>query len=264
MSTLSPAQGPTEARVRTAIAQAAAAAGVDFAYLYNQARVESSLDPRARAATSSAAGLFQFTGQTWLAMLEKHGAAHGLGWAADAIERVGKGYAVRDPALRGSINDLRFDPDLSSAMAAELAADNRAQIEAHLGRPAEPVDLYLAHFLGSAGATSFLTAHDADPEMAAAPLFPAAAAANRAVFYSPSGAPRSLGDIRDRFAAKLRDGPPPDGPVAAPSYFVTTRHDVAVASERAPLELRAIEPMPQRLSVVFAARAYRQLAALSS
>jgi soluble lytic murein transglycosylase-like protein len=64
--------------VRGAIARAAAATGVDFNYLLAQARLESGLDPSARATTSSAAGLYQFTGSTWLAMLDKHGAAYGV------------------------------------------------------------------------------------------------------------------------------------------------------------------------------------------
>ena len=43
--------------VRAAIARASAATGVDFNYLLAQAKIESALDPTARAGTSSAAGL---------------------------------------------------------------------------------------------------------------------------------------------------------------------------------------------------------------
>ena len=57
-----------------AIARAAQATGVGFDYLYTQARVESSLNPDARARTSSATGLFQFIDQTWLATVDRHGA----------------------------------------------------------------------------------------------------------------------------------------------------------------------------------------------
>src|SRR5947199_6360192 len=105
-------------RVTAAIQLASARTGVQFDYLLNQARVESSLNPEARARTSSATGLFQFIEQTWLGMVKQHGNAHGLGWAADAIQRGRNGhYYVADPAMRHQILDLRRQPEASSAMA---------------------------------------------------------------------------------------------------------------------------------------------------
>ncbi len=269
MPSVSPATGSSEPRVRAAIAQAAGRTGVDFGYLYNQARIESSLDPQARARTSSAAGLFQFTKQTWLQVVKAHGADHGASWAASAIERGTTGLTVADPQLRTTIDNLRYDPEFASAMAAEFAADNRGHLEARLGHDVEPVDLYLAHFLGSAGATDFLAAHDADPDAAAAPLFPAAAAANRAIFYGPGGAPRSLDDIRISFAAKLDGAPIPAAgamtvSAGAAARWTQMRRNVAVATERAPMQLATIEPIPQHLSLDFAARAYQRLAGIGA
>ena len=255
-----------EPRIRAAIAQAASRAGVDFGYLYNQARIESSLDPQAKARTSSAAGLFQFTDQTWLETVRAHGANHGAGWAAEAIERRGNRLTVSDAALRSTIKNMRFDPEFASAMAAEFAADNRTALAATLDRDAEPVDLYLAHFLGSAGAASFLTAHGHNPDAAAAPLFPAAAAANRSIFYASDGSARSLGEIRDRFAAKLEGAQPPVGTVmarTAPAWTARFQHS-ASATAAAPLEMARIEPLPQTLSLDFAARAYRRLAGIGA
>ena len=40
--------------VHSTVANAAARSGVDFGYLLNQAKIESSLDPNAQASTSSA------------------------------------------------------------------------------------------------------------------------------------------------------------------------------------------------------------------
>jgi hypothetical protein len=258
-----PSTAPAEPRIRAAIAQAAQKTGIDFDYLYNQARIESSLDPDAKARTSSAAGLFQFTRQTWLGVIEKHGGNHNLGWASEAIERSGRGLSVADPQMRAAIDALRYDPAVASAMAAEFASDNREALETKLGRSAAPVDLYLAHFLGSAGAANFLEAHDADPSMSAAPLFPAAAAANRTIFYEPGGAPRSLGDIRTRFAAKLGGAAPP--PLSSPpAAWLQVRQSVSQSSGRAPMQMAAIEPIPQRLSLAFAARAYERLSGLGA
>ncbi len=241
--------------VHQAVANAAARTGVDFGYLLNQARVESSLNPQAQASTSSAAGLFQFTRQTWLGTLKAHGADHGLAWAADAISTTPSGHhRISDPAMRHAIMDLRFDAEASSAMAGELAADNSAALETGLGRPPEQVDLYLAHFLGAKGAIAFLQAHDADPSQSAAPLFPEAAAANRGIFFNPDGSARSLGDIRQNFAAKLN----------APAGPMTVR---TVAESRPTtqslMRFAEIEPMPDRLSISFAQAAYQRLAAMS-
>ena len=196
MSSVQPI-GPGD--VRAAIAVAAQTTGVDFGYLLGQAKIESSLDPRAWAGTSSAAGLYQFTGGTWLTTLDSHGAQHGLGWAEAAIT----GGKVGDKALRAQIMALRFDPQVSALMAGELANDNRAVLTTALGREPDAGELYLAHFLGAEGATKFLTALAADPAQSAAALMPKPAAANRAIFFGAGGAPRSLSGVMDLLRGKL-------------------------------------------------------------
>jgi hypothetical protein len=203
--------------VGSAIRQAALSTGMDFSYLLGQARIESGFNPNARARTSSATGLFQFVEQTWLATVKQHGAEHGLGWAAAAIEKGPNGrYRIADPAARQAILDLRKDPTAAASMAAEFASDNRDYLERHLGRPAEAVDLYLAHFLGAGGASKFLAAQAADPTAAAASVVPAAARANRAIFYNKDGSARTLAEVRDRFAAKLGGSQAP-APASQPS-----------------------------------------------
>src|SRR3546814_16038823 len=84
-------------------------------------------------------------------------------------------------------------------MAAALTGDNRTYLESRIGRSAEPVDLYLAHFLGSGGAAKFLSALEANPDQPGATMMPEAAAANRSVFYAADGNMRSLAEIRERF-----------------------------------------------------------------
>lgn len=191
-------------RVRNAIANAASSTGVDFKYLYHQARIESGLNPTAQASTSSASGLYQFTNQTWLATVAKHGAEHGMGWAANAITRGANGhYYVADETTRTQILALRQDPGTSAAMAGEYASDNRDYLQGKLGRSADSVDLYMAHFLGPAGAARFLAAKDSDPDRSAAAVMPAAARANRWVFYNKDGSARSVSDVYQRFAARF-------------------------------------------------------------
>ena len=258
------------APVLSAVQNASARSGIDFNYLFDVARVESAYNPTAKAATSSARGLFQFTRQTWLATLRKHGADHGMAWAADAIGRDASGrLSVSDPALRQQILDLRDDPAASSSMAAALTADNRDHLESRIGRTAEPVDLYLAHFLGSGGAVEFLSAMNANPDQPGASMMPEAAAANRSVFYAPDGSMRSLADIRERFRVKLEDGGKAENIkiVPAASWQMAANSTASAAGSagggRPPLQMMEIQPMPRKLSMGFAADAYRRLANMS-
>lgn len=197
----------TAGRVQSAIQQAAARTGIDFDYLMGQAKVESGFNASARARTSSASGLYQFIEQSWLAVMKDHGAKHGLGWAADGIQRTSSGrLTVSDPGLRRAILDLRNNPEAASLMAAEHASDNKDALEASLGREATGTDLYMAHFLGLGGAKQFLKAMQVAPDRAAASMFPAAAGANRNVFFNRDGSARSLSEVYERFGAKLGDG----------------------------------------------------------
>lgn len=190
--------------VEAAIASAAERTSVDFNYLLAQAEVESSLDPAARAATSSATGLYQFIESTWLGTMKKHGHRFGLGDLAEQIEVTASGSAwVADPAQREAILALRNDPQVASFMAAGLAEDNRAHLMPILGRQPSHAELYLAHFLGAGGAGRFLSELQVDPGQNAAVLFARPAAANRAIFYAPDGSARSLAQVMDVIGGKL-------------------------------------------------------------
>jgi hypothetical protein len=193
--------------VQSAIALASQKTGIDFHYLMGQAQIESGMRADARAGTSSASGLYQFIEQSWLRVMKQHGTEHGLGWAADSISTTSSGrMAVSDPNMRRAILALRNDPQTASIMAAEHASDNKDAIESSLGRDATGTDLYMAHFLGLGGARSFLGAMQDNPNRTGATMFPAAARANRNVFYASNGQPRTLSQIYERFAAKLDAG----------------------------------------------------------
>ncbi|OYY73104.1 lytic transglycosylase domain-containing protein [Sphingomonas sp. 28-63-12] len=214
--------GAVKGTIQSAIALASARTGVNFNYLLGQAQVESGLRADAKAGTSSASGLYQFIEQSWLAVVKKHGAEHGLGWAADNISQGANGrLTVSDPGTRRAILALRNDPNAASLMAAEHAADNKTAIESSLGRTATGTDLYMAHFLGLGGARSFLKNLQANPDQAGAALFPAAARANHNIFYGDGGQPRSLSEIYDRFSAKLDRGAAAVGAVGLASGNVT-------------------------------------------
>jgi hypothetical protein len=187
---------------------ASAKSGVSFQYLLAKAAQESSLKADAQADTSSAAGLFQFTKGTWLDMMKRYGAQYGYGDMAKKISTGAGGKSqVQDTASENQILALRENPEASALMAAQYARDNAASLHETLGRGVDAPDLYLAHFLGATGAGLLLGADKTDPDKAAASLMPAAAKANRSVFFAADGTPRTASEVvklvRDRFSAQM-------------------------------------------------------------
>ena len=151
-------------KVLSALRGAADETGADFGYLLKTAMRESSLNPEAKASSSSATGLFQFIEQTWLGTMRNHGAEHGLNTFADAI-KVGKDgrFTVADKGLRQEILALRKDPKVASLMAGEMTNDMRGDMEAALGRGVSAGELYVAHFLGPQAAVKMIKAAAATP-----------------------------------------------------------------------------------------------------
>lgn len=251
---------PTATTVVPALRRASAATGVDFNFLLAQARSESSLNPHAQASTSSARGLFQFIDSTWLDVIDKHGAKHGLDAAAASISRDRKGrLSVADPAQRSAILKLRDDPYISGLMAAELVQDNAAKLQQELGRAVKPAELYMAHFLGAGGASSFLSRLEENPDTKAEQVVPAAARANQAVFYK-SGQSLSLDEVYARFEHKFSDltpvltaevTPQPHplpGPASANRNTASSVAQAAMFAAHQPLQLGAEDTNDSRIA----------------
>ncbi len=196
--------------VWSAIKSASQKTGVSFDYLLDQARVESNFRPDIKAKTSSATGLYQFINTTWMGMVEKYGEKYGIDTQAKS---------------KKEILDLRKDPKMASYMAAEFAKENSNHLQNTVGGEIGETDLYLAHFLGAGGAEKFLKGWKDNPNQAADQLFPAAAKANKNVFYDrQTGKTRTLDDVYQFFANK---------------FDANTTYQTAVAQTQAP---RAIEP----------------------
>lgn len=176
--------------VRAAIQRGAQATGVDFSMLVETARRESALDPNARARTSSATGLFQFVDGTWLDMVRRHGAEHGLGQYAAALSQ------GADAETRREILSLRSDPEIAARMAGELARENAGTLQNQLGRAPTAGELYAAHVMGAGGAVRLIQAA-AQGSADASAIFPREAAANRGIFYA-QGQPCSAQAVLDR------------------------------------------------------------------
>jgi hypothetical protein len=208
--------------VTSAIAAAAQLNGVSARYLTAAAARESAFNAEAQAATSSAAGLYQFIESTWLTTLSRH--AERLGLQQEA-------QLEREDALA-----LRFDPRLSALLAGALTADNAEVLKERLGRPPSDGELYAAHVLGAGGAAGLARAVRADPKQSAAALFPAAARANHDMFHDDAGTPFSVASLAERFDRLMREeNAAPTAAAAAAAAAVAAPTSTALASEPAPV-----------------------------
>lgn len=229
--------------IENAIRKAADRTGVDFSFLLGTARRESSLNPRAKAGTSSAAGLFQFVEQTWLGQIKRHGAKHGYGQLAASIER-GRDGRLRctDPDARRAVMDMRFDATCSSLMAGELASDHAAYLKGRIGRDPVAGELYAAHFLGPNGAAKLIEAHGRSPGASAADLFPQAASANRSIFYR-KGREATVAEVY----ANLTKTGGSEAQVSKPKPAYRIVHESAGSDREAPAAARPAYALQDRL-----------------
>lgn len=170
-----------------AITRAADASGADPVYMMALADKESSFIPHNRAATSSAEGLYQFIAGTWLEAVRSFGAKYGYSAEAAAIETTGGQLSVPDEEMREHILGLRRNPYISALMAGELKMRDTATLEGKLGRKISRSEFYLSHFFGVDRARKFMSLLDGKPKQSASRVFPAAAKANKALFYQQNG-----------------------------------------------------------------------------
>ena len=186
-----------------AIRKAARVTGADFQYLLATAKVESDLNPRLSARSSTATGLFQFIEQTWLAILKQAGPAFGYGHYADAISQSSAGsYWVEDSGMRAEIMELRKDPTANALMGGAFTQQNAAVMAGRLGRAPSEGELYIGHFFGPYAGSKALALAVARPNAIAAEIFPAAAQANRPIFYDKQGNARTIGGVCEELARR--------------------------------------------------------------
>ncbi|MFD1251788.1 hypothetical protein DEVEQU_01719 [Devosia equisanguinis] len=180
--------------------------GVDFSYLLQTAMRESSLNPAAKASTSSAVGLFQFLESTWLQVMKQEGPRLGYQTYADKIEITSDGnYTVRDPATRDAILKLRENPEIAADLAAAFTRSNGDYLRGAFGRMPSAGELYIAHFLGAQGAEKLFRAGLQNADQLAADLFPRQASSNVAIFFD-NGKPRTIREVYRVLVAKHETG----------------------------------------------------------
>jgi hypothetical protein len=195
-------------RVIQAVQKASQRTGVDFSFLMEKAAAESSFDPKAKAKTSSATGLYQFIESTWLNMVKKHGEKYGLGDYAEKID-IKNGRPCVEDCDRDEILNLRNDPEIAALMAGEFTAENKSYLKRNVGGDVGSTELYFAHFMGAGGAAKFLNSRNVNGDVKAADIFPAAAKANKNVFFDrKTGEARSLDQVYAYFDKKFTSDAP--------------------------------------------------------
>ena len=160
------------ADVLAAIQQASTITGMDYGILMATCWIESKFDPNAKAPTSSAYGLYQFIDATWAAMVKKYGSKYN--------------FTI----------DSRSDVTAQALVGAFYLSENKQYLTNNLpsGTTITATDLYLAHFLGPAGATKFLKTNESSPSYAA--VTQAQAAANASIFKPGT----TVQDVYNHFA----------------------------------------------------------------
>lgn len=182
--------------VVAAIRDASIKTGADFDYLLSTAMRESGLNSQAKAKSSSATGLFQFIDQTWLGLVKRFGARHGMEGLANAIGEDGNGrFQVASEQTKAAILALRKDAGISALMAGEAASETKKNLECALGREVCEGELYAAHFLGPGNARKLIALQGQRPDCVAAQEFPAAARANKSVFFNADGSAKTVREV---------------------------------------------------------------------
>jgi hypothetical protein len=195
----------TASNVTGAIRKASQLTGTNFQYLLATAKVESNLNPGAKAPTSSAGGLFQFIDQTWLGTLKESGEGLGYGRYASAISRNEAGkFVVENPVMRREIMALRQDPTANAVMAGAFTQSNASYLKERLGRDATEGELYIAHFMGAGGAARLIEQSEATPGAKAADAFPNAARANRSIFFDGNGRARNFAEVAQNLSGRYQ------------------------------------------------------------
>ncbi len=121
--------------------QVVVASGAVDALVQQIIKVESAGNPNAKNSRSTATGLGQFIESTWLRMMRSY-----------------RPELVATMSRQDLLN-LRRDPTISRDMVTKLAQENEAFLRAR-GHQSTPGRLYLAHFLGPAGANTVLRANN--------------------------------------------------------------------------------------------------------
>lgn len=166
--------------VRTILDQVSAETGVDKGLMYTIAAIESSFKTGAKAFKTGAVGLFQWLQSSW-----------------DDI-RQRKNYA----SLKFSSNDIH-DPKKNATLAAYYFLDRQAAMKKATGKNPGPTEIYLAHLLGTTGASKFLNALTTSPQAPCNEIISEAACKNNKNLFMEGNDTLTIGGAWARLNGKV-------------------------------------------------------------
>lgn len=240
-----PSGGSDVNAMKLLVKQAAETVGIDPNLAATTVAMESSFKSNAQAGTSSASGLYQFTRATWKEMKGKHA----------------NNYAI--PASAGP-----QDPKANALLGALYIKQN-LQAAAKSGLPANTVTAYAMHLFGPTGGKKFLSMPDgAVPALA----MQDAAAANKEIFYTADGQPRTKAQIMAYLQAKLTKAAQqfgiiapvgelvqagPDAPKSAPGGSTgpsagPNTYAAATPAQTAPVQAKPVAPTMSSPNIMIA------------
>lgn len=147
------------------VASASVKTNVDVITLAVLGDLESSYNPKAKAKTSSAKGLYQFTKRTWRVTVNSYGSKHD----------------ITNPDI--------YNPVHNTLMAAEYIQENYNILKRRLRREPKLHEVYLSHVISPVKTTVLLRSRGRIP---AAWILPKEARANRTLFYHRNGKAKSI------------------------------------------------------------------------
>ena len=170
---------PISTDVYNAISNASSKTGAPMATMLAIADQESSFNPGVSASTSSATGLYQFISGTYNGMVTQYGNKYNVAYGSQT------------------------DANSNALMGGQLIQDNAKVLQnAGISDPT-PGQIYLLHFLGNGAGPKFIQQAQSNPDAPAASAFPAAAAANRSIFYNSDGSSKTMGQVYNNLTGKI-------------------------------------------------------------
>jgi len=147
-------------------------------YYSKIAQAESGNNPNAKnpGKGQTASGLYQFTAGTWNGM----------------VKELGLNYTLED----------RFNPEKSKTVMEAFTKKNASYLQKNLGRELNDADLYMAHFLGAGGASTFLKDLSANPN-AGVNMSGEVINANKNVFYKKNGQLRTNKEVYEEMGKRI-------------------------------------------------------------
>jgi septum formation topological specificity factor MinE len=139
----------------TAVRKASEQTGVPTQLLATIGEIESGSGASMKNPVSSATGAFQFIDSTWAEMMKRFGGEKGYDVSKMSIQDIMKNKELMD---------LRYNNEMSAFMGAKYLQMNAKALKIDPTDPSAAGKLYLAHFLGGAGAKQVLAGQDLDEE----------------------------------------------------------------------------------------------------